>query len=82
VDFRLVIIDESGKQAYAVDRMGYDSSINDKVFLGRRGSFSFDAGAADSPEQIKRIEMLKRAKIYVFAASFEDAPMIVELPPP
>ena len=79
-DLRIVIADDASRTLFAVDALSYGQ--NSKIMLGRSSLSSFDAGANDSPEQTKRIEMLRHARVYVFLMEAKGPFEEFELPPP
>jgi len=79
VAIQLVAVDESGKHAYLIDRLNYDGN-NGKVMLGMYDRAVFRVDGADNAAEWKRIEMLRKSRLYVFASASTGFNREVDLP--
>ncbi|MBK1881144.1 hypothetical protein JIN85_01890 [Luteolibacter pohnpeiensis] len=62
----LIAIDQSGKHAVALSSGERPSMQFDLVMLGRCYKTTFDLGEVKTPEEIARMEWLRKSKLYVF----------------
>jgi hypothetical protein len=77
---RALLVDESGKHVFAVDSLDLDATGHQLV--ADRTRWTFDAGPADTDDNARRIEMLRRARIHVFWPVITGRSQYFSLPPP
>lgn len=77
---RALLVDETGKRVFAVDSLDLDATEHQLV--ADRTRWTFDAGPADTDENVRRIEMLRRARIHVFWPVITGRSQALSLPPP
>lgn len=75
---RLLFADETGKHVYAADFLGGEDG---KVMLGEFRGHKFRTGVPDNPDLIRKIEMLKKARVYIFSSENNLSGGIQFLPP-
>jgi hypothetical protein len=79
VGVQLVAVDESGRHAYLIDGLRSEGNT-EKVMLGMYDRATFHVDVADSAAEWKRIEMLRKSRLYVFASQTTGFNRVVELP--
>ncbi|MEK7951586.1 hypothetical protein [Luteolibacter soli] len=82
LDIALVAIDETGKHAFLIDDFDMSREM-EKVMLGKYSTLFFQSDAVDPAEGAaawKRVEMLRKSRLYVFATQGAGPNRRVELP--
>jgi hypothetical protein len=76
---QIVAVDETGKHAYLIDGMDYSGNTQE-VMLGMYDQGTFHIDAAGNAAEWKRIEMLRKSRLYVISSPYTGVDRVVELP--